>query len=463
MPFIDGVPVEVTVVASAVWRRVNKDRPSRGFVDPGWKDAGDIAAFQEAGWEFHTGSAAWHHADDGLANSYQSGILIRDEGLGHLIMSDHIAVHTRNASISDTMNAADVLFDGQRRLNLEKAVFDVRLKPVGNDILAAVTTAIQKLRGQEVYAEPIIIYHLLNNASFSATTGSLEPQWATIHLPEAFRSVKKQGDGIFAAVIDLGFNMHKSLAVEWQAAFDRNGTRTSPPSGTDHGTACAALIAAGSNRLGLTGAAPNAKLILVSVETVTPETALVEALELCVAGEMNRVPADVICCSLGPQDRGILRSQTLETALNEAGKGRSRKGTLVVWADIEKSLDIPSTSVEGYDPVLCVGGSLSIDAVAAAPCGFGKGLDLLAPVSADVLVVLSQSDSVIQRMTGTSVAAPQAAGVAALLLSNDISLTATKLTNYLRESCDRPGDASATHQNDIGFGRLNALKAVNEL
>jgi large repetitive protein len=78
---------------------------------------------------------------------------------------------------------------------------------------------------------------------------------------------------------------------------------------------------------------------------------------------------------------------------------------------------------------------------------------------------------------GTSSATPLASGVAALVLSQSPGLTAVQLRQAIRYGTDRIGGAAATYENtyppvfpmpavpgvntEYGFGRLNALKALN--
>ena len=65
---------------------------------------------------------------------------------------------------------------------------------------------------------------------------------------------------------------------------------------------------------------------------------------------------------------------------------------------------------------------------------------------------------------GTSSAAPLMAGICALLLSANPDLTVTDIKNILRQSADKIGPAgtydSSGHSDFYGYGRVNALRAV---
>ncbi|MBK8555468.1 MAG: S8 family serine peptidase [Lewinellaceae bacterium] len=65
---------------------------------------------------------------------------------------------------------------------------------------------------------------------------------------------------------------------------------------------------------------------------------------------------------------------------------------------------------------------------------------------------------------GTSSAAPLAAGVCALMLSANPNLTLSAIGQILRNSADKIGsgyDANG-HSNHYGYGRINALRAVQQ-
>ncbi|HEX2280418.1 MAG TPA: S8 family serine peptidase, partial [Thermomicrobiales bacterium] len=67
--------------------------------------------------------------------------------------------------------------------------------------------------------------------------------------------------------------------------------------------------------------------------------------------------------------------------------------------------------------------------------------------------------------TGTSFAAPTAAGVGALVLAANPALTWTDVRQLMRDTCDKIGgvvyDANG-HNVDYGYGRVNAAMAVSQ-
>jgi subtilisin family serine protease len=90
----------------------------------------------------------------------------------------------------------------------------------------------------------------------------------------------------------------------------------------------------------------------------------------------------------------------------------------------------------------------------------GETVDLIAP---DVNVFSTRSGNGYGTNTGTSFAAPCAAGCAALALSVNPGLTRDELRQIMFDSADKTGGVSYDangHNDDYGFGRVNAHQAV---
>jgi subtilisin family serine protease len=107
--------------------------------------------------------------------------------------------------------------------------------------------------------------------------------------------------------------------------------------------------------------------------------------------------------------------------------------------------------------LICVAQTNSSDAKVSS--GFGAGLDLLAPGARVPGIVWGSNSSAITKLSGSSLAAPCTAGVAALVLSVHGGLRAREVAAILAKSCDPLGTATGWNKR-TGWGRLNARNAV---
>jgi subtilisin family serine protease len=92
---------------------------------------------------------------------------------------------------------------------------------------------------------------------------------------------------------------------------------------------------------------------------------------------------------------------------------------------------------------------------------YGSGLDLVAP-SSYISSTCKTSEGKYVSGSGTSLAAPQVAGVAALMLSVNSNLTPSQIRNILRNTCTKLSHYSFTNgwNSEVGYGLLNAFAAV---
>lgn len=147
----------------------------------------------------------------------------------------------------------------------------------------------------------------------------------------------------------------------------------------------------------------------------------------------------------------------LEDAIEFAAKwGRNGRGLPIFWATTNGNFDVGLDEVVSHPAVIAVGRSTRRDLENNS--AFGPELDFLAP-GVDVVNI---SNSGFGPGTGTSYAAPIAAGIGALALSVNPSLTAQELREIMRASCDQVGPLTYPNgrNDDYGFGRVNAARAV---
>jgi thermitase len=284
-----------------------------------------------------------------------------------------------------------------------------------------------------------------------------------------------RGAGIRVAIVDSGFDVHHpdfAAAIGGTSGFFREdssegaafvqGISTFPAPADSHGTFCAGLAHSVANQ---------ADLIAIACfrdhegTQATMARAIAYAADPTqeVAGANPADGADVISCSLGPNQRNgyWLMTSTLRDAIDFAvNKGRGGRGTPVFWAVNDYPVAIAADEVLSYPATIAVGKSNRLDQL--DPSAFGPGLDFLAPGS-DIHSTFK--GAAYAESSGTSFAAPIAAGVAALVLAVCPRLSWQDVRKILRDTCDKIGGPgvvydSTGHNDHYGFGRVNAGRAV---
>jgi thermitase len=335
-------------------------------------------------------------------------------------------------------------------------------------------TAMALMREQSVvYAEPDFIEHV--GQRYTPMDPQFGKQWhhAVLHSEAAWD--KSKGKGISIAVVDNGFDTkHKDLKfgplTGWYRSTPDHADADFVPGikgmdDGDHGTACAGMIAAREgNKKGGCGVAFDADLHLIAClgDQVGTQSTLARAVAYAASPALENqtaTGADIICCSLGPNIAQWTMTQVLNDAItNAATQGRAGKGCAIFWACTNGNFPIGSDEVCSHPRVNAIGRSTKNDSDDGS--GFGPELEFLAP-GVDVLIP-SSGNSAYRKTTGTSFAAPCAAGVAGLALSKNPALTAQQLRELMRQSCDKIGNLPYIDDRNVrfGHGRINADKAV---
>jgi subtilisin family serine protease len=238
----------------------------------------------------------------------------------------------------------------------------------------------------------------------------------------------------------------------------------------DHGTFCMGLAAAGRDNGGDgCGVAPDARLMAIACATdqTTTQFTLARAVAFAADPRTERAGlnqcdgAHVLACSLGSTNGYWSMSWILEEALRFARvTGRGGLGLPIFWAVTNAPVDICHDEVCSDLNVIAVGQSSKADVV--VPCGFGDRLAFLAP-GFQVWSTTGEDD--FDENSGTSYACPIAAGVAALVLSSEPTLTRDQVLARLLDGCEQIGKPEVQYENGrnprYGHGRIRADWAVN--
>lgn len=311
-------------------------------------------------------------------------------------------------------------------------------------------------------------WHLNNTGQGGGVPG------ADVRAFEAWE-ISKGDPSVRVVVHDSGVDIdHPDLAPRmlpgWD--FDNDDFDASNNAGP-HGTACAGVIAAAGNGVGVVGVAPDCRL--VPLRAAGSHTFEVWAETFRWAARRG----EIISCSWS-----ISPSNAIIDAIREVTQdGRDGLGTVVVCATGNDAPLVPGIAFPARLPeVIAVGASTNQDR-RAAYSQWGPGLDVVAPSSGGTLRIettdvvgnagynrshagdyCKASDS--SGFGGTSSATPLAAGVAALMLSVNRTLTATEVREILVGTADKIGGEDAGYDDqgysaEYGNGRVNALEAVS--
>jgi subtilisin family serine protease len=222
----------------------------------------------------------------------------------------------------------------------------------------------------------------------------------------------------------------------------------------DHGTHVAGIVSAVTNNgIGVSSIGFKCKIMPVktSQDNVRDSTggALISfGFEGIVYAADNH--ARVINCSWGGAGYSLLGQETINYALS--------KGALVVCAagnDNSSALFYPAD----YDGVLSVAATDNSD-IKAFYSNYGHGISVCAPGSG---IYSTWQPDTYKTLTGTSMASPLAAGVAALVTAKFPQYIAEQVREQVRVNCDDISSLNPEYVNLLGTGRINAFKSVSNV
>ena len=433
--------------------------------------------------------------------------------------SKHISFHTNeliirtNTLLTQDQERSLSLFGEYQKNPHNKTLYLIKTKDREIDAVKNKQTRIQQL--EFIKTAQINQYFTLSDCSNDPL---YERQWyventgspiqyngipgADVNGDEAWEISK--GTDVIVAVLDSGIDtLHPEFSSRLLPGFDAFATDSINTFGypflnfdeNAHGTACAGIIgAAKDNEIGIGGIAPECKLVPVRIffyielnNQIVPFTNM-NALLTGSAYSWNTIGADIISCSAGltPEFINLLTIDTTlcnEELLLAYNEGRNGNGTIMFFsAGNENSPNVlwPANMCR----TIAVGASDMCDTRKRPnDCSgenwwgsdYGETLDFVAPgvkiATCDITGNLGySSNDYALTFNGTSAACPIAAGVGALLLSENPELTANEVRHLLNVTSEKVEpyaydslNVDGSWNEEVGHGRINAYEALTQV
>ena len=431
------------------------------------------------------------------AGNYISEIYQDKEGL-KLIMLPRFAIKMKSGH-----DIEEVLLLFRERLSLDKKainVYKVDCDVDNAEDVLAINSEINMLESVE-WCEPMMIgegrkcneyagyqYYIKNTGQTGGTAGidiNVERVWNFLSANTSL-IVAVLDDGVERNHEDLSGVVLNGMTIDYPNEYGDpiNQYSNSYYNGTcyndnkAHGTACAGIIAAKDNDKGIKGVASGVKILPVNIDpypyplpaTYQYPTLWFEKIGDAITWAYDTKGTDIISCSWN-----FSYNSYIANALNNAMTyGRNGKGTIVVCcsgnypsygvrfpANMTRTIAVGAIDKHGnvwnYS-----GGGDSLDLV--APSGFTDNQGDVVTTDRSAPYGYNPTGKYTLSFGGTSAACPQVAGVVALMLSANPSLTVDEVKNILHNTARKlPGMNGQNRTDAYGYGLVNAYKAVYEV
>jgi hypothetical protein len=286
-------------------------------------------------------------------------------------------------------------------------------------------------------AQPNYLYAMQQSAAAPAADPA-QYSLVKLHLLEA--QALARGDRVLVAVVDTPVDAtHPDLAGVVAASFDATGAADKPHA---HGTGIASVIAAHGK---LTGAAPGVRILAAHAFSAAASSGTtVNVLKgLDWAGKSK---ANIVNMSFaGPADAEL---HAMLTALRANG--------VVLVAAVGNAGPKSAPLYPAADPSVIAVTATDMDDKSFAQANRGTHIAVAAP---GVSILAAAPDGGYQMPSGTSFAAAQISGIAALLLERNPKLDAASIRRILMSTARDLGPPG--HDDQFGSGLADALAAVN--
>jgi len=262
------------------------------------------------------------------------------------------------------------------------------------------------------------VAYIEEDIQVSAAALELDNSWGVKHIGAGIvHDLNNEGKEVKVAVLDTGINYnHEELKAAYAGGIDIINNDLDPFDDNGHGTHCAGIIAAAhDNNDVVVGVAPQVSLYSVKVLNSAGSgltSTIIAGIQWAVENHMQ-----VISMSLGASTGTTSLQQACDNAYNQG------KGILIVAAsgnEYRSTISYPAK----YDSVIAVGATDNLDRRASFS-NYGTGIELMAPGVNILSTYIDVSPGDYRNidtmtMSGTSMATPHVAGVAALVFASPI-------------------------------------------
>ncbi|MEJ1931525.1 S8 family serine peptidase [Nostoc sp. NIES-2111] len=401
-----------------------------------------------------------------------------------IFMTGKLVVHLSSATKEAAKARAKTLdLVVSEDLPMGKDAMLVLQAKAGSDIFALARSFYQM--GGARIVEPNIVFqaqsHAVPNDPLYSTQWFLEQSSdKDIDASRAWDYRALNGSQATVAVIDgNGYDMsHPDLAGNIVSAYDAVNQDNDPSpenSSANHGTPCAGLIAAVTNNsVGVAGVGSTYQKVAPCVlgynasgGNFSTDATVIGRVASWIVGVAN-VVASSHSYGFGSASFATSVEASYNTMRNNP---RGGLGAVLCASTGNDNLLNPTQYPASYGVAVGVGASTEVDARASFS-NYGNLCDIAAPGtntrSTDRQGSAGYDATEYTYFNGTSAACPVAAGVAGLVGGCNLSLTAAQIEDYLLRSCEKVGGYSYstisgrpyTWSNELGYGRINAEKAV---
>jgi len=282
----------------------------------------------------------------------------------------------------------------------------------------------------------------------------LDKQWSLKAVDANSAWKVTQGNNVVVAVVDTGVDLnHPDLKANLVNGYNAEEPGTPPQDGHYHGTHVAGIIAAVQNNgEGISGIAPQAKIM--PVRTIS-NGGVAEVVDGITWAADNG--AKVINLSLGWDYPNASVEETIQRAVKYA-----LDKNVVICAALSNSSSFNPRSTPdnlagkpGFEGVIGVG---NVDVGDRRQGAYGNWKSVSSP---GTQIMSTLPDGKYGNLTGTSMATPMVAGIAALMLAQNPALKNGEIRKKMMDTAKDLGTPGFDDQ--FGAGRINAAAVLSQL